>query len=70
MNLEARELLKRHIRVKVERDPDSRPSDAENWILASADLKFNFKEVNPTTLRNFVTLNGKNMKLDQEDKML
>ena len=62
MNSEARELLKRHIEVKMERDPDSRPSDVEKWILASGDLKFNFKEVNPTTLRNFVTFNVKKMK--------
>ena len=61
MNLEAREYLKRHIRVKLEMEPDSKPFDVENWILAG-DHQFNFKLVKPMTLRNFIAFNVSKMK--------
>ena len=62
MNLEAREFLKRHIKVKLERDPDSRPCDVEKWILSAEDQQFNFKLAKPKTLRKFIGRNMKKMK--------
>ena len=46
MNAEARGFIK----VKLERDPDSSPSEVMNWILESEEQTFNFSEVNPITL--------------------
>ena len=62
MNYEAREYLKRHIKVKLERDPNSKVCDVERWILSSEEQQFNFNLVNPITLRNFVARNVKKMK--------
>ena len=59
MNYEAREFLKMHILVKMERDMNSTPAEVRDWILSSEGLPFNFKEVNPKTLVNFVTFNVK-----------
>ena len=38
---------------------NSTPADVRDWILSSEGLPFNFKEVNPKTLVNFVTFNVK-----------
>ena len=56
MNSEAREYLRRHIQVQLERSPDIEVKDMKKWLLSNQQT-FDLSQVEYITLHSFVTRN-------------
>ena len=56
MNSECRKHLQSHMKVKLEREPETTPAEMRYWLLGG-DRTFDLSQVNPKTLYKFLERN-------------